>query len=725
MIWRFNKHFVFLVIFLATNAVCFSQSSYPLQLRVDSVRHQYVIQDNVRGWTFSGRLAETAHHVLAIHGQDELGVYRGCSWRWTDQGKDFQSSIRVYAHQPVAIFSLKVLQPITQALPAFPLLNNYPDLPYHFSHRDAVFAPPSFTLEKTSTPWLFFNDSLQAFVLSPANHFMIAEMQQSDTHTIGCTIQPSVKQFPAGFTYETILVTGSRISQSWDVWGEALRRKYHRKRPDSDADPVLKYYGYWTDNGADYYYRYDTTLGYAGTLLALRKEYRQKQIPIQYMQLDSWWYEKSIYDPEGRPDADHKNQHLPAGAWNRYGGLMRYVADSFLFPHGLAAFQHQLGLPLVTHNRWIDPRSPYHQQYHIEGYAAVDPRFWDHIMQYLHRSGVIMYEQDWLNYIYDKSPALQNTVDAADRFTDGMAEAARKYGLDLQYCMAQPRYFLQGLKYPHLTTIRVSDDRFQRSRWLPFLFTSRLAYEMGIWPWTDVFKSAETPNMILSVLSAGVVGTGDAMGKEDRANILKACRADGVLVKPDLPILPTDADYLRLAQHQDQQLIASSYSQHGNQKTYYVFAYASADPSRSNFTLNLNELHIHRGSYIWYDFDHHTLQPMHPDTPYALHTTNGYVYGILAPVEASGMALIGDEDKIATMGKQRIAAVQVLNNGMQVHIRFAPQEAQVRLLVYSLHPLKQQNNYQITALQPHLYRLIVPNHHQTEKQINIVIQENE
>lgn len=48
-----------------------------------------------------------------------------------------------------------------------------------------------------------------------------------------------------------------------------------------------QYFGYWTDNGAAYYYRFDPKLGYAGTLKAVIKRYREGKIPVRYLQLDS------------------------------------------------------------------------------------------------------------------------------------------------------------------------------------------------------------------------------------------------------------------------------------------------------------------------------------------------------------------------------------------------------------------------------------------------------
>ena len=73
---------------------------------------------------------------------------------------------------------------------------------------------------------------------------------------------------------------------------------------------------------------------------------------------DSWWYIKSNLGPEGKEGDPFKNKNLPPGSWNLYGGLIEYVAHKDLFPDGLPAFHEQVGLPFVTHNRWVDLRSP-------------------------------------------------------------------------------------------------------------------------------------------------------------------------------------------------------------------------------------------------------------------------------------------------------------------------------------------------------------------------------
>ena len=186
---------------------------------------------------------------------------------------------------------------------------------------------------------------------------------------------------PAGFTQQSLVAFGRGINRTWDVWGGALRDLGHAKRPGNDADAVLKYLGYWTDNGAVYYYNYDPGQGLrrhpsvAGRTLPEGAD--SNPLPADR----SWWYYKSTTDADGKPGDKSKNSNLPAGEWNRYGGMLEYKAHADLFPNGLAVFQKTIGLPLVTHNRWVDPASPYHANYQISGVAAVDPNWWNDIAQ--------------------------------------------------------------------------------------------------------------------------------------------------------------------------------------------------------------------------------------------------------------------------------------------------------------------------------------------------------
>ena len=119
------------------------------------------------------------------------------------------------------------------------------------------------------------------------------------------------------------------------------------------------------------------------------------------MQLDSWFY------PKG------------SGAdWTNNGaGIYRYEAAAPPFMSGLSRFQQNLGVPLITHARWIDPSSPYHTLYKMSGNVVTDPAYWETVAAYLANSGVATFEQDWLD---DKAHTDFNLTDG-DAFLDNMA----------------------------------------------------------------------------------------------------------------------------------------------------------------------------------------------------------------------------------------------------------------------------------------------------------------
>lgn len=678
-----------------------------IHVKIDTASGDYTVTSDILNWTFGGSIGQPLHHLQSLHGKDAIGMYDEYRFSW-QRDIHYQSSIRWYAQTPVVIFSWSLPNGTQQAPATFPVFTTIPRLPYRFSYHNRIFPLPQFILEQTSTPWMLFNDSADACVLSPASDFIVSLMSGSDSSAIACGLNPEVTRLPAHFTHSTIMVLDKGIRTAWDKWGNALRAMYKRTRPANDCDTLLKYFGYWTDNGGDYYYNYDPAKGYAGTLQAVHQYYKQHGIPLGYMQLDSWWYEKSNYNMDREPGSGRKKPAYPAGPWNLSGGLMQLKADTFLFPHGLSAFQKELGLPLATHSRWIDPNSPYHSQYKISGFAATDPAFWKHIMAYLKTSGVICYEQDWMNYMYMRNPEMISDVNVGNAFTDGMAEAARQNGIHLQYCMALPRYFMQGVKYNNLTSIRTAGDRFKPERWIPFLFTSQLAYEMGIWPWSDVFKSPETGNMIVSVLSAGVVGTGDSIGAEDKHNIMMACRTDGVLVKPDLPLLPMDENYVHMARSEKTPILSYTYTRHGDITTGYIFAFANDSSYDRRFSFQPAKLGWNK-KLVVYNPQSAALRVVDKGQSFADELGRGnYACYIVAPVTAPGIAFLGDAGKIAATGKKRIAAMAASARTLKIKVLFAKGETSVVLRGYSLRPVTSDKGRIATDPGTHLFSVTLP-----------------
>jgi hypothetical protein len=633
-------------------------------------------------WTFAGKLPSASAPAAITQGADALGAYSQVNFSWLDGALPMTGGIRAYQDKPLVLFTDTCGAATANAPAPFPDFSKLPARLHVFSYRQDTFAPGSFKANEGSTPWLLFDDSANALVISPASHFMVASLLGDGQSRVAGGCNSHLRNLPAGFSRQTLLAFGTGINRTWDLWGQSLNALRGAKRPANDADVLLKCFSYWTDNGATYYYNYDTNKGYAGTLQSLVAHYRQEQIPVGCLQLDSWWYSKSFTDPDGRVGRT-KQPKLPAGEWNRYGGLLEYKAHPFLFTNGLADFQQSIGLPLATHNRWVDPASPYHDKYKISGLAAVDPKWWDDIAAYISSCGVVVYEQDWLDRIYKFSPEFSSTADTGETFLREMARACRERGLTMQYCMPLPCFFMEGSRYENLTTIRTSTDGFGQARWNDFLYTSRLASALGIWPWADVFDSAGSDNMLLATLSAGPVGIGDAIGKENKANIFKSVRADGVIVKPDVPCVPLDQCYVADAANRGEPLLAATYTSHNGLRAGYVFAFNRnrTQPMSAHFTPG--ELG-NTGKVCLYDSAAGTLAPLNSNERFTVSLPpNAARFYIVAPVGGSGIAFFGDIGKFVSTGKQRISELKDQPGKLTAAVLFANGEKAVALHGYA------------------------------------------
>jgi hypothetical protein len=234
-----------------------------------------------------------------------------------------------------------------------------------------------------------------------------------------------------------------------------------------------------------------------------------------------------------------------------------------------------------------------------------------------------------------------------------------------------------------LTTIRTSGDRFNSNKWNDFLYTSRLAASMGIWPWADVYMSTETDNVLLSTLSAGPVGIGDAIGAENKDNLLRSVRNDGVIVKPDAPIVPLDRSYIADAEKKAAPLTAATFTDHDGIRTEYVFTFNRTKMPGGEVHFSPAELGLSGLDYI-YDYFSATgkLQDAHAKFSMPL-GENASAYYVVAPVGKSGIAFLGDKDKFVGTGKQRITSLHDEAGKLTVGVVLAENEKSVVLHGYA------------------------------------------
>ena len=142
---------------------------------------------------------------------------------------------------------------------SFPNIQTYPTGLSHLGFS-GVFADPTFTTLPEEGPWAFFDNSANTFVISPATNFMVASTSMQADGTISSGIDTAVSSLPQGFTHQTLLVAGQGIDATFRTWGETLSSLLGKGTVSNDADLSLRSLGYWTDNGANYYYHTENSL---------------------------------------------------------------------------------------------------------------------------------------------------------------------------------------------------------------------------------------------------------------------------------------------------------------------------------------------------------------------------------------------------------------------------------------------------------------------------------
>ena len=604
-------------------------------------------------------MGRPVQNVTIVDGSDSTGP-------WHEIGFDYDtarhSAIRLYDNRTVVLFSTSYGQDSANS-DAFPSLSIFPQGLSTFSYTSLW--TYEFGLSGGHSPWLFYDGQANAVLLSAADNFMTASMRGTSDGTIEPGVDGRITSLPAGFTRRTILALGQGINQVFETWGQTLTDLSGKVRSANDASNLLNKLSYWTDASTAYYYRPSDPTQIAPNLLQVRAAFDKLSLPIASMELDSWHY------PKGSPPAWNQNT----------AGLSTYLADPAIFPKGLKSFQTSLGVPLIAHSRWIDANSDLRNKYKVSGNVAIDPKYWLDYGQYLAANGVEVLEQDWLS-----GPANTDfNLTAPDAFLDNMAAGMQAAGLNVVYCMPTWAHLLQSTKYANVMVARVAHDGLFRTNWDELMFNSRLAGALGLWPFADAYTTGKPRDLLLSLLTAGPVGSGEAYANVDAASLRQVVRHDGVIVKPDAPIYPIDATWLARSQNQSAPMIASTYTDHGGLRTAYVFAYSRVQGTLYPITFSPQSLGITGDAYV-YDYFAKRGEVVPTGSQFVQSVDYNASYFLVAPIGPSGIAFLGDAGKYVSTGKKRIE--QISDNGtMRVVVRFATGETHVELHLYAgTHP---------------------------------------
>ena len=153
---------------------------------------------------------------------------------------------------------------------------------------------------------------------------------------------------------------------------------------------------------------------------------------------------------------------------------------------------------------------------------------------------------------------------------------------------------------------------------------------------------------------------------------------DGVIVKPDAPIVPVDEVYSSDAQGDGKPMVASTYTAFEQSRALYVFAYRRSSDNNAWFTPAALGL---AGPVYVYNYFNGTGRVV--DGAEAYHDIlDDRAYYIVAPVGPSGIAFLGDAGNYVSLGKKRITSLKD-DGAVEAAVAFAPGEPSRTLFGYS------------------------------------------
>jgi len=583
------------------------------------------------------------------------------------------------------------------------------------TYKVKAFSPSTDEAVPTSGPIVLYNDDLAVMIISPLDNFMESMTEPVDGEW-RCGFGGLIEKVPAGTVHKVLVVTGHGINDTMSKWGDIIRKWHNHERTDPYAGIGISHLGYYTDNGAMYYYKDAPDMNYHETLIAVKEDADRRDIPFGYFQIDSWWY----------PKASKRKGLLSAT-----GGAILWEPLPGLFPQGLTVFQEELGVPLVAHNRWYDVNSPYCERYECapgggtkDTNLPIEPAFWDEIMDNAASYGVAVYEQDWLHLQISRIPWLRNGMGNANLWFDTMVNAAAARGLTFQLCMASPEFLLQQMKHDNVTHVRVSSDyiagMFKHHYYPNFHRTSMFAHAVGLWPFKDVFQSASGQRTIrnerwpleealVSNLSGGPVGPGDSIGAADRELLMRTCRKDGMLLKPDRPATPIDLMFL---DHHKPWTVTTQ-SANGIGETMYLAAFNLWPLRTFDFEVSFSDLGI-SGEYLIYNWREREFVTASDKVVFGRMPKNDASYNVLCPVLENGMALIGETEKFVTLSAKRFPDITLTGNDLSLEVEGVPGE-EVLISLYCPSPLSDVSGGEIIDLIPGLttVRVLIPDSGET------------
>ncbi|VDI03427.1 Hypothetical predicted protein [Mytilus galloprovincialis] len=539
-------------------------------------------------------------------------------------------------------------------------------------------------------PIAIFDEMGNTVIISPLDNFMSSSFWHEDHPggRINFGVMGGAKSIPANYRQRFILLASSSINQAFQDLGKALRKvsgASPKKEFYRQNDVTLKYLGYWTDNGAYYYYNTEANKTYEQTMKDVFDYAQREKIPYRYLQLDSWWYYKGFGE-----------------------GVKEWTARPEVFPHGIQSVQQYTRWPMGAHNKYWSVDNVYAKQnggkynFVMSPIVAVpnDTSFWYDLMKNATSWGLKMYEQDWLNIETLFSHDLAEDLSLGERWLTEMGNAAEFNNITIQYCMSLPRHGLMSTKIPVVTQARASEDyHVQEDQW-KIGVSSMFAYALGLAPSKDTFWTSTIQNgnpkypkkqelwpalqTVVATLSMGPVGPGDMIGATNKDLLMRCCNMEGLILKPSRPATAMDLQIIKAAfpdfNGPDGQVWTSLSEIYGDKTTQFGILLAANMSKPYKLRAYQTEFPYQFYDSIVFPYNKpEAAMPFNGKYPLNLNgcTSDQFCLFYLSPIIIVGqhtIAIYGEHDKFVPMSPQRVTDIIYTEDDMVLQLVGVPSE---------------------------------------------------
>ncbi|KAK6165977.1 hypothetical protein SNE40_022776 [Patella caerulea] len=541
-------------------------------------------------------------------------------------------------------------------------------------------------------PTIFFDKKDNVVIIAPFSEFMSASTYLDTTqqpNRLSWGIMGGVMEIPEDFMAQfMVFYSPNGINKAFEEWGSLMKDFYGKDPSYRKADMTINYLGYYTDNGAYYYWRPEPHKTNEQTIYDIQSYALNSSIPYKYIQYDEWWYIRAR-GPTGLPT-----------------GTIKWSLRPKVFPSGMRKLYENTEWPVVAHNMYWSNQTTYAKQnggnytflLDESGMALpFEEGFWNDLFKESKLWGLAVYEQDYMNVNTDAINATVSDVVSGKTWLMDMGNAARKNGLTIQYCMSYPRHAMTALEIPAVTQARVyMDNRPNTDHWTIGV-SSLFAEAMGIAPFKDNFWSTEVQtgngynqtephtsiHAAISTLSTGPVGLGDKVGHSNPNLIMRSCNAEGLILKPSKPITAIDKQIQQMAFGGNigpEGKIYTTYSNIDN----HIFGIILAANISMDYTLRIQDTGINmtQAAMVMISdlYISDTLVTFNESQPLKITTSCTtkyfclYYYSPVFTVGNDKVMIYGEVDKWTPMSNNRVTGIRVISDDLFLQLVGVPNE---------------------------------------------------